>query len=172
MDDRTHNLGHTDEADPIGKIGEAMARMRIMVGRRYIGRLAIARAGAGMELSHLDVLGLVNRLSKTQEVTIGMVAEQMRLDHSRASRVVTELVKRGALRREASQQDARRTIVALTDQGAGMLRQLEEVKREVLGQVLADWPQEDVDNFARLFARFTRQMGEQAAAFDAETEAD
>ena len=105
MDKGVPNMTEDERMRQIASIGDSMAKMRLMVGRRYIGRLAVARVGAGMELSHLDTLVLVRRLSETQEVTIGAIAAQMRIDHSRASRIVAELVQRGQLHRDASQQD-------------------------------------------------------------------
>ena len=161
----------TDRARDIARIAGIMGRMRLLIGRRYIGRLAISRAGAGLELSHLDLLSLVRRLSKTQEVTVGALAEQMRLDHSRVSRVVADLVKRGILRREASQEDARRTLVALTDDGVGWLDRMSEVKHEVIGQILADWSHEDLELFSSLYDRFVEGFEQHALANDAGEEA-
>ena len=152
-----------DRAEDISRISGIMARMRLLIGRRYIGRLAISRAGAGLELSHLDMLSLVRRLSRVQEVTVGALAEQMRLDHSRVSRVVADLVKRGVLRREASQEDARRTLVALTDEGVAWLDRLNEVKHYVIGQILSDWSHEDLDLFAGLYERFVEKFEQHAA---------
>jgi DNA-binding MarR family transcriptional regulator len=151
-------------------IGATMARMRLMIGRRYIGRLAIRKMGSGMELSHLDVISLVNRLSKSQDVTVGAIAENMHIDHSRASRVAADLVKRGVLMRDVSQEDARRTIVVLTDEGKRLVSEVHDVKHEVLGKALADWPEADIVAFAELYARFTAAMEAQArqAAGDAE----
>ena len=151
-------------AADIIRISSIMARMRLLIGRRYIGRLAISRAGAGLELSHLDMLSLVRRLSRVQEVTVGALAEQMRLDHSRVSRVVADLVRRGVLRREASQEDARRTLVALTDEGIAWLDRMNDVKHEVIGQILADWSHEDLDRFAELYERFVEKFEQHAAA--------
>ena len=166
--DTPSTMANSDQADDVRRIGGAMAKMRLLIGRRYIGRLAISRAGAGVELSHLDVLGLVQRLSQTSEVTVGNIAEQMRIDQSRASRIVAELVKSGVLRRQASQEDARRTIVTLTRKGADLRMQFEAVKLEVLSQVLADWRPEEIATFAVLYDRFTQKLHEQATAFDAE----
>lgn len=168
MDQHKDQKDQAMAGDPIVSIGDSMAKMRLLIGRRYIGRVALARIGKGMEISHLDVLGLVRRLSGKQEVTIGAVAEQMRIDHSRASRIVAELVRRGEVRREASQEDARRTIVTLTAEGRALLEQMHDVKHELLSQALADWPEEDVATFARLYDRFMRTMTEQANAFDAD----
>ena len=161
-----------NRAADITRISSIMARMRLLIGRRYIGRLAISRAGAGLELSHLDILSLVRRLSRMQEVTVGALAEQMRLDHSRVSRVVADLVKRGVLRREASQEDARRTLVALTDEGVVWLDRMNEVKHEVIGQILSDWSHEDLDLFAELYERFVEKFEQHAAANEGTDGAD
>lgn len=155
-------------ADDITRIAGIMGRMRLLIGRRYIGRLAISRVGAGLELSHLDLLSLVRRLSRNQEVTVGALAEQMRLDHSRVSRVVADLVKRGVIRREASQEDARRTLVALTDEGVAWLNRMNEVKHEVIGQILSDWSHEDLEQFAVLYDRFVEKFEQYALANDAD----
>lgn len=156
-----------DQDVDITRIANVMGRMRLLIGRRYIGRLAISRAGAGLELSHLDLLSLVRRLARTQEVTVGAIAEQMRLDHSRVSRIVAEMVKRGVLRREASQEDARRTIVALTAEGTAWLERMNEVKHEVIGQILSDWSDDDLAAFAVLYERFVEKFEQHAAAYDA-----
>jgi DNA-binding MarR family transcriptional regulator len=159
-----------ERAEDIRRIAGAMAKMRLLIGRRYIGRLAISRVGTGIELSHLDVLALVKRLGHEQEVTVGTIADHLRLDHSRASRIVAELVKQGVLRRQASQEDARRTIVTLTRKGADLRAQLESVKFEVLSQILSDWREDEVAAFAELYNRFTEKMQQQATTFEAETE--
>jgi DNA-binding MarR family transcriptional regulator len=159
-----------ERAEDIRRIAGAMAKMRLLIGRRYIGRLAISRVGTGIELSHLDVLALVKRLGHEQEVTVGTIADHLRLDHSRASRIVAELVKQGVLRRQASQEDARRTIVTLTRKGADLRAQLENVKFEVLSQILSDWREDEVAAFAELYNRFTEKMQQQATTFEAETE--
>jgi len=157
-----------DRAEDITRISGIMGRMRLLIGRRYIGRLAISRVGAGLELSHLDLLSVVRRLSRTQEVTVGALAEQMRLDHSRVSRVVADLVRRGVLRREASQEDARRTLVALTEEGVAWLDRMNEVKHEVIGQILADWSHEDLELFAGLYDRFVEKFEQYALVNDAD----
>jgi DNA-binding MarR family transcriptional regulator len=159
---------HPERDEDIARISGIMGRMRLLIGRRYIGRLAISRVGAGLELTHLDLLSLVRRLARTQEVTVGALAEQMRLDHSRVSRVVADLVKRGVLRREASQEDARRTLVALSDEGIAWLDRMNEVKHEVIDQILADWSHEDLELFAGLYDRFVEKFEQYASANDAE----
>ncbi|KQS83863.1 MULTISPECIES: MarR family winged helix-turn-helix transcriptional regulator [unclassified Rhizobium] len=135
-------------------IGRSMGRWRLMVGRRVLARLAIDNVAPGLEITHLDVLDAVWRARGEGEVTVGTIAEIMRIDPSRASRIVADMVTRGALKREASQADARRIIVVMTELGTRLIGEIKAVKRGVIESILADWPEEDVGAFAHLFDRF------------------
>ena len=139
-------------------IGRSMGRWRLLVGRRVLARLAIDNVAPGLEISHLDVLDAVRRAEPEGEVTVGTIADFMRIDPSRASRIVSDMVARGALRREASQADARRIIVVMTDLGKKLMREVQAVKRGVIETILADWPADDVAAFAVLFDKFVAGM--------------
>ncbi|MGZ2421741.1 MarR family winged helix-turn-helix transcriptional regulator [Rhizobium laguerreae] len=154
-------LTKTPSAEPaepdrenVPRIGRSMARMRLMTGRRLIGRLAIQSAAPGLELSHLDVLDAVRRAQPAGEVTVGMIAEMLRIDPSRASRVLADMVGRNVLRREASQADARRIVVVMTEVGQDLLAEIVAQKLAIISEIVSDWPQEDVERFAVLFERF------------------
>jgi DNA-binding MarR family transcriptional regulator len=150
------------DGENVPRIGRSMTRMRLMTGRRLIGRLAIQSAAPGLELSHLDVLDAVRRAQPAGEVTVGMIAEMLRIDPSRASRVVADMVGRNVLRREASQADARRIVVVMTEVGQDLLAEIVAQKLAIISEIVSDWPQEDVDRFATLFERF---IGGYEAAF-------
>lgn len=139
-------------------IGRSMGRWRLLVGRRVLARLAIDNVAPGLEISHLDVLDAVRRAEPEGEVTVGTIADFMRIDPSRASRIVSDMVARGALRREASQADARRIIVVMTELGKKLMLEVQAVKRGVIETILADWPEEDVAAFAVLFDKFVAGM--------------
>lgn len=149
-----------------------MARMRLLIGRRFIGRVAIRKIGAGMELSHLDVLSIIRRSRDRQEVTVGSIAEQMRIDPSRGSRIVADLVKRGILKRVVSQMDARRTVVEMTPEGEKLLAQIDEAKTETITSIVGDWPVEDRLRFAALFDRFVTGFEQRYQQFVEQDSAD
>ena len=148
------------DADDGGKdanralIARSMSRWKLMIGRRVMARLAIDNLARDLEISHLDVLDAVRRAEPDGEVTVGTIADLMRIDPSRASRIVADMVARGALRREASQADARRIIVVMTDVGKELVLEVQAVKRGVIESILEDWPEEDVAAFSHLFDRF------------------
>jgi DNA-binding MarR family transcriptional regulator len=157
MKESLMNLIDPDAAtdDPgILRIGQSMTRMRLMTGRRLIGRLAIQSVAPGLELSHLDVLDAVRRAQEAGEVTVGTIAEMMRIDPSRASRVVADMVGRNILRRKASQTDARRIIVVMTSLGQRLLSEIRAQKLAFVSEVVKDWKPEEIEAFGELFEKF------------------
>jgi DNA-binding MarR family transcriptional regulator len=142
------------EDGSVPHIGRSMARMRVMTGRRLIGRLAISSLAPDLELSHLDVLSVVARAEGVDEVTVGTIADRLRIDPSRASRVVTDMVGRNVLRRKESKEDARRIVVVLTPAGRRLVDEIQKLKLETVNRIVAGWPQEDLDAFAVLFDKF------------------
>ncbi|WP_296100773.1 MarR family winged helix-turn-helix transcriptional regulator [uncultured Agrobacterium sp.] len=144
----------TDETtrDDVLAISDTMTRMRIMIGRRVIGRMAIAKLSPELELSHLDVLDVVHRTEG--DATVGSIAEGMRLDPSRGSRLVSDMVGRGLLRRDVSQEDGRRSVIAVTPLGLDVLDDVRSAKIAIIRDVVSDWPDEDIAAFAQLFDRF------------------
>lgn len=156
----SENPAVTERTNVVDAISATMARMRVMMGRRFMSRLALSRLDEShsLELSHFDVVKTVAYIAREQEVTVGTIAEHLRIDPSRASRVVADLVRRGTLRREASQFDARRTIVSLTKTGEQLQEHFDAVRREVIGQTLEDWSEEEVHQFQTLFDRFISSL--------------
>lgn len=151
---------------PLAAIGQAMTRMRLLIGRRFIGRMALKRMETGLELSDIDAIGVIKRIGSQQEVTVGTIAEQLRIDPSRGSRIVADLVKQGLLERAASQEDGRRSLVRVTDAGRKVLDEIEAIKRETIREATAGWAAEDVEAFGRLYMRFTEGLEAQFDRFE------
>lgn len=157
----------TVAGDPsMAAIGQAMTRMRLLIGRRFIGRMALKRIGTGLELSDIDAIGVIKRIGSQQEVTVGTIAEQLRIDPSRGSRIVADLVKQGLLERAASQEDGRRSLVRVTEAGRRVLDDIEAIKRETIAEATAGWSDEDVEAFGRLYMRFTEGLEAKFARFE------
>jgi DNA-binding MarR family transcriptional regulator len=142
----------------ITQISEVMGRMRLMIGRRVISRTLIDSLAPSLEISHLDALRAMRRIEG--EVTVGAIADVMRLDPSRGSRLVAELVAQGLLRRDASQADGRRSIVVRTEAGDHLMEQLDASKRDILASMLDGWTEEDLAAFAVLFDKFVSKFEE------------
>jgi len=138
--------------EDVARVSEGIGRMRLLIGRRIIGRTAVANIAPGLDISHLDVLDAMRRIEG--EVTVGAIAETMRIDPSRGSRLVADLVGRGILRRDASQADGRRSLVVRTEFGDSLLAEIRAVKRSLLARMLEGWDPDDLHTFSVLFEKF------------------
>lgn len=158
--------GSSAHAVALAAIGQAMTRMRLLIGRRFIGRMALKRMETGLELSDIDAIGVIKRIGHQQEVTVGTIADQLRIDPSRGSRIVADLVKQGLLERAASQEDGRRSLVKVTEAGRQVLDGIEAIKRETIAEATRGWSPEDVEIFGRLYMRFTEGLEAQFDRFE------
>lgn len=84
------------------------------------------------------------------ETTVGGIAEQLAVDPSVASKMVTDCINGGFLERRASQQDGRRTVVVLTRKGIQLRDQFRSQHRQAFVQITQDWPEHKRLQFARL----------------------
>lgn len=149
----------------LARVSDTFSRMRLMMGKRVFGRAAIAKTMPDLEVMHLDVLDAMRRIEG--EITVGAIAEALRIDPSRGSRLVSDLVSRGVLQRVASQEDGRRSLLERTELGDRLLMEVRIVKRSVLTSVLEDWPAEDIENFSLLFEKFVTGFYDATAALTA-----
>ncbi len=148
----------SEAAADIAHISEVMGRMRLLIGRRVISRTLVDNLAPSLEISHLDALRAMNRIDG--EVTVGAIADVMRLDPSRGSRLVAELVAQGLLRRDASQADGRRSIVVRTELGDQLMAEVDATKRRLLASMLDGWAEEELSTFAVLFDKFVSKFEE------------
>lgn len=72
------------------------------------------------------------------------------VDQPRASRLVQQGVAHGFLRREADPDDARRTRIALTDEGRRLARGVRGERRQMLSGALAAFTEDERTELARL----------------------
>lgn len=144
--------------DMLDRIGQTMARLRIMIGRRVVVRKALANVAPQIELSAIDVIDVIRRMDPGQEATIGAISEALRIDPSRGSRIVADMVAQGVVQRQASQEDGRRSIVVMTAFGQRIIEEIHTVKQQTIAEITSDWSEEDVANFARLYDRFVEEF--------------
>ncbi|CAH0262552.1 Transcriptional regulator SlyA [Microbacterium oxydans] len=83
-------------------------------------------------------------------LSVSALGEAIGVDQPRASRLVQQGVDHGLVRREADPDDARRTRIALTDEGRRFARGLRGERREHLGRALESFTDEERIELARL----------------------
>lgn len=87
-------------------------------------------------------------------LSVSEIGEAIGVDQPRASRLVQQGVDHGLLRREADPEDARRTRIALTEQGTALARGVRGQRREAVTQALAALTPAEQAELARLLTKF------------------
>lgn len=106
------------------------------------------RGGAPARVRLLEALAVASH-----PLTVSEVGEAIGVDQPRASRLIQQAVDRGLVRREADPDDARRTRVALTEDGTRLAQRLHGRRREQLITALADFSAEERAELTRLLTK-------------------
>lgn len=147
-------------AEAVAAIDAVMHKVRRSIQRRDFGRQVMAQIDPTLDVAHLDAISAIAHApayteDAKVEVTVGLIAERLAVDPSRASRISAELVDRGYARRVASQQDARRICLELTAKGKRFIEAVRINKWNLFAQALGQWNERDLVTFAVLFERFS-----------------
>jgi DNA-binding MarR family transcriptional regulator len=145
--------------DAVVAVERALVRIRRSQTRRALGPPMLAaiaeRLGLRLDYGTTAVVDAVEQpAAGGGDVTVGLVAERLGLDASRASRLVATAVAAGLVRREASQDDGRRSHLTLTDLGQRVLEIEQDVRRRFVADGMDDWSAADRRAFAELLTRF------------------
>jgi DNA-binding MarR family transcriptional regulator len=160
------DLGMTSEsAQAAIDIDLNMGNMRRSMARKELGRLALSELNLGIDLTDFEIISMIEHgPGQDGEITVGLIAERLGIDPSRASRIVADAVDKGIIRRVASQADARRIGLELTDTGRSHAAAIRHYKWSAFAEALGAWPEEDLVIFARLFKRFNTAISDMKAA--------
>ncbi len=96
----------------------------------------------------LDVLA-----GATDPLSVSELAERIGVDQPRASRLVQQGVQAGMVRREADPDDARRTRIALTEEGAAIARSFRGERTDAVRAALTDFTDAERAELARLLGK-------------------
>lgn len=154
---RASGLGE-EAAKAVASIDAVMSRIRRNIMRREFGRRILASVAPELELAHMDVISTIGHRpmeGEPEEVTVGLIAERLGIDPSRASRVSAEVVELGFARRVASQQDARRICLELTPKGRRFVDAIRHSKIGLFASALGQWQEAELIVFADLLDRFS-----------------
>lgn len=150
----------------IARISGVMRRLRVLIGRRVISRVAIANVAPSAEISFIDVLTQIPDIGeghgdRPAGAMVGTIAQAMRIDPSRASRLVSQMVEAGLLGRVASPDDGRISLVVRTELGQRLHQEMRDVKRRMIRAAVSDWTPDEIETFATQFERFIGQWEHQ-----------
>ncbi|MFB8025639.1 MarR family winged helix-turn-helix transcriptional regulator [Streptomyces sp. NPDC056465] len=104
------------------------------------------------DASRLLILNVV--ADATGEMTVGALAGELTTDQSVASRMVSDCISGGYLRRAVSQQDGRRTVLEVTPEGHALRVHFAAQQRQIFESITAQWSDTERIQFARLLRRY------------------
>ena len=139
----------------IRSIEGAMVRIARSLGRRDLGRQIERHLGSRVDLSFVQVIGAIDELSGPDSApTIKDVARLLDVHHSRASRLVKDTIRAGFVLRLASQEDARKSPLALSEKGEAIARAIHASRAKYFVTRLHGLSKADCRHLARLLERF------------------
>ena len=109
--------------------------------------MAGGRFGGPARLRMLEALA-----AASVPLTVSELGDAVGVDQPRASRLVQQGVELGLVQREADPDDARRTRIALTDQGRAIVRGFRGERREAVDSALAAFTDDERAELARLLS--------------------
>ena len=124
---------------------------------RRAQRVHIMGSHADIELDR-SAYAILCRLDDEGPQRLGALASAFGLDPSTITRQVQSLERAGLAVRSTDKRDRRVSLLSLTDAGLHAVQTTRAHRRSQLNQVLADWPQDDVDRFAELLERFNQSL--------------
>ncbi|MFT4156956.1 MAG: MarR family winged helix-turn-helix transcriptional regulator [Microbacterium sp.] len=145
-------------------VHEQGGRVRPGVHREHPGRMGFpgppwmtdpaGRFGGPARMRMLEALA-----SASAPLSVSDLGAAIDVDQPRASRLVQQGVLHGLVRREADPDDARRTRIALTEEGRRMARGVRGERREILGRALAVFTDQERVELARLLGKLADNWG-------------
>lgn len=143
----------------IERLDRALLRMRHTVVRPEITSVPIPALQRTVDLAKvmacLVIADLHGLADPPRPVTVKDVAAALELEHSTASRLLTETEAEGLIIRSTDPTDRRRTAAALTPTGQAVVEQSSAIRTWAIDAMLSEWSTPDLHAFTHLVERFS-----------------
>ncbi len=112
------------------------------------------------KLSALDrsAVRILKELYEKGPLSISALADTFHLDISTVSRQIAALNTKGYLERIPDLSDGRVDLLEITPSGRTQFNEVKQALREIYNEALADWSEEDRQNFAQYLNRLNRTL--------------
>ena len=138
------------------RLDDLLTRLHMARQRPSWRRQLLAGADPVTSVATLRALRAVEHHQESDDgASIRDVADYLAVEHSTASRTVSALVAAGLLEKSAAADDQRRSVLVLTGLGVRALATVTQRRRELLAEIIADWPTADLDALVDLLDRLT-----------------
>ena len=165
LPEKLTSVGFSDaSADHLLAFDHAMFAWHRMALKGEIPLRLIAELGLEIELSHFSAMTAIFRIESgvghctAQPATVGLLAEELGVDPSRASRTAAELIDKGYLVRAADQADGRKIVLQQTELAKSTFRAIIDRKWQKMIGVFQGWTEADIAAFSTLFQRYSAEI--------------
>ncbi|ARF59134.1 MarR family winged helix-turn-helix transcriptional regulator [Streptomyces gilvosporeus] len=147
-------MSKRDQQEAVAAVERAMVAIRRSQTRRSLGRLAPRDGGKPIDPTLFSVLDAIEACGRDRACAVSDVAAALGVDQPRASRLVLRATEEGWITRRTDPSDARRTLLTLSHEGQEQVDRAHRFRQEVFARAMADWPDNDRTEFARLITAF------------------
>lgn len=137
---------------------EGIVRVIVELTRLKERHAAITRNVVAPDGVELAAYAALFALEKEGPMRSSVLAEQIHTDPSTASRYVSTLTNLGYADRTPDPSDRRAALIAATDAGREKVEQIREQRNIRLRPLLAEWTDEEIDQFVTLGNRALEQF--------------
>jgi DNA-binding MarR family transcriptional regulator len=145
------------------QLDELLTRIAVARQRPSWRDRVLDGVGPVTSASTLRVLRAVEQCQELGGASIRDVADFLAVEHSTASRSVAAVVAAGLVTKTSAADDQRRCTLVLTEDGRHALQTVTDRRRELVAEMISDWPEARVDTLVDLLDRLTERF-ERAAA--------
>ncbi|MFI9506467.1 MarR family winged helix-turn-helix transcriptional regulator [Nocardia sp. NPDC052566] len=145
-------MSRRDQQEAVAAVERAMVAIRRSQSRRSLSRMAPPDGDKPIDPTLFGVLDTIE--ADDRPCAVNDIAAALGVDQPRASRLALRAEEAGLVAREADPTDRRRTLLTLTGLGREQLDRTHRMRQALFAQVMADWPDADRTEFARLITTF------------------
>ncbi len=138
--------------------GQLLSEM-VEIGRTLQASAQHSRAGGGLTGTKFGVLQQLRR----GDARLGTIAEHLAISAPVASRAVDALETEGLVWRRRDPEDARASLISVTDSGHAYLTEREGYVVDKFAAALADWSAADAEKAIGVLQRLNEHLGEVTA---------
>jgi DNA-binding MarR family transcriptional regulator len=124
---------------------------------RFWSRRSTLGGQGGAAGVHVQVLEAMDAAARRGDASVTTVADELGMDRSGASRMVSAAVSAGYVRKAASNKDGRQAELSSTKRGAELLSAARAWQQGVFERMVADWPAADATRFALYLERLSSE---------------
>jgi DNA-binding MarR family transcriptional regulator len=112
------------------------------------------------KLGELDRSGyiLLSKLDNSNPLAINVIAEELKLDVSTASRQIARLEAKGFIKRFPDQKNGRTSLIEITLKGKEVFHRVKQARNNAYAEILRDWSHEELENLNTALARLNQAL--------------